>query len=92
MRGQTEARLRLKAMARHVITQTLHCASRLKYSYVLRCSVLLIAGSLERRFSNTNKGAEISSTYATNTDPDGRAVYGVGLKPPDCWDYGFESR
>ena len=28
----------------------------------------------------------------TNTDPSGRAVYGVGLRPLACWDCGFEFR
>ena len=27
-----------------------------------------------------------------NADSSGRAVYGVGLRPLACWDYGFESR
>jgi hypothetical protein len=26
------------------------------------------------------------------TDPRGRAVLGLGLRPLACWDYGFESR
>ena len=26
------------------------------------------------------------------TDPGGRAVQGVGLRPLSCWDCGFESR
>jgi len=25
-------------------------------------------------------------------DPGIRAVYGLGLRPPTCWDCGFESR
>jgi len=27
-----------------------------------------------------------------SNDPGGRAVYGVGLWPPACWDWGFEPR
>ena len=27
-----------------------------------------------------------------NADPRGRAVYGVGLKPIECWNSGFETR
>jgi len=27
-----------------------------------------------------------------NADHSGRAVYGVGLRPLACWDYGFEFR
>ena len=27
-----------------------------------------------------------------NVDQSGRAVYGVGLRPLACWDYGFEFR
>ena len=68
------------------------CTVQAGWNMLSRCSVLLIAGSVLRRFTNTNKRVEISSTYATNADPDGRAVYGVGLKPLGCWDRGFESR
>jgi hypothetical protein len=28
----------------------------------------------------------------SSTDPSGRAVWGVGLRPLACWGYGFESR
>ena len=37
-------------------------------------------------FNNLNK---INLSLA---DPGGCAVYGVGLKPLDCWDLGFEFR
>ena len=30
--------------------------------------------------------------YKHMADPRGRAVEGVGLKPLDCWDRGFQSR
>jgi hypothetical protein len=41
----------------------------------------------------TNTTTLISVTcYRVAADPDGRTVYGVGLRPLTCWHCGFESR
>jgi predicted Zn-ribbon and HTH transcriptional regulator len=44
----------------------------------------------------TIKHKAISDKYYDDiydfNDPSGRAVSGVGLWPPTCWDCGFESR
>ena len=33
----------------------------------------------------------VNKAEGTGAFPGGRAVYGVGLRPLACWDYGFES-
>jgi hypothetical protein len=55
----------------------------------MKCIVYLCGAydSFYDGFSNTDSTA-LSVGVA---DPSGRSVEGVGLRPPACWDHGFES-